>query len=622
MPVQFTAGRFAAEDDAGNPLVGGLLYTYVSGTTTNKATYTSSTLGTANTNPVVLNARGEAQVWLGSGSYTMVLKTAAGVTVWSVDGVSDGSLADQITVNDGASGSLFTTLQGFINYLASAGAAFLGFLQAGAGAVRRSMQDKAREIVSVKDFGAVGDGTTDDTAAIVAGITYCQGRLQNLHFPPGIYRIHSKITLSGNPVGLIGEDSAPHQQGSTLPSVTLRWTGGASQMFEMQSSGWTFVGFAAENRGTATDWMLVTGGQHCLFERLSFIPANGTTNFSRSVIYVPSNELGYSTFRAIHFLDCAPSFIQYDATGVSNGVTPLVFEGRCVFESNSAGVTTILRAKACTFDSVRFTDCTFNSNDGQELCIVDTTDTPNTIAIASLIFDGACELDTSSSTSTMRYMRLANCPNVSIVGVQIQGGGTATSIANLQNSTITRFDSNYIERMGGAVFSCDSSSRVYPGLNRWDTSNTSGVQNNRAGEFGQVLKGKYASLAVVQSTTSASYADLPSITATIQPSCHSSKVRINVNMTGIAVSAASTAVGFAIARNGTVIAEFEKEVGFTGAVTTQLSVGGASCTIIDEPAVTSSLVYTIQWKRIAGAGTCYVCASGSRSTLEVSEMAF
>jgi hypothetical protein len=72
---------------AGIPLVGGKLYTYASGTTTPLATYTDSTGNFTNTNPVILDSRGESSVWLGPSRYTFRLEDANNNLIWTVDGV-------------------------------------------------------------------------------------------------------------------------------------------------------------------------------------------------------------------------------------------------------------------------------------------------------------------------------------------------------------------------------------------------------------------------------------------------------------------------------------------------------------------------------------------------------
>jgi len=72
------------------------------------------------------------------------------------------------------------------NFAASGGSALIGFIAAGVGAKPRTVQDKLRDFISVKDFGAKGDGVTDDTAAINAACSaVASGRIV---FPAGKYR--------------------------------------------------------------------------------------------------------------------------------------------------------------------------------------------------------------------------------------------------------------------------------------------------------------------------------------------------------------------------------------------------------------------------------------------------
>lgn len=99
MAFLMTNPKFSAWTAAGIPGAGYKLYTYTAGTTTPLATYTDSTGGTANANPVVLNARGEADVYLATSSfYKFILKTDADVTVWTVDNVGAGELSTAFAV--------------------------------------------------------------------------------------------------------------------------------------------------------------------------------------------------------------------------------------------------------------------------------------------------------------------------------------------------------------------------------------------------------------------------------------------------------------------------------------------------------------------------------------------
>jgi hypothetical protein len=97
---------------AGQPLVGGKVYTYAAGTTTPLATYTSSSASSANPNPIILDGRGECNIWFSPASaYKIKLTDSNDVEIYVVDNitsagyVSGGSIINSSIVNGTMSGS-------------------------------------------------------------------------------------------------------------------------------------------------------------------------------------------------------------------------------------------------------------------------------------------------------------------------------------------------------------------------------------------------------------------------------------------------------------------------------------------------------------------------------------
>lgn len=195
--------------DAGVPLSGGKLYTYAAGTTTPLTTYTTSTGLVARPNPIVLDAAGRVpdsgEIWLTDGvGYKFVLKTSTGTLIktWdNITGVSSNITASNVNYTPGT-GSLLPspiTVAGALNGLSNntIGSAYMGFLQSGGSAVARTVQAKLRDTVSVKDFGAVGNGIADDTAAFqVAVNALANNGGGTLYVPAGTYKLTDTITIN------------------------------------------------------------------------------------------------------------------------------------------------------------------------------------------------------------------------------------------------------------------------------------------------------------------------------------------------------------------------------------------------------------------------------------------
>jgi hypothetical protein len=88
-----------------------------------------------------------------------------------------------------------TTVAGYgiTDLAASAGASLVGFTRTGTGAAARTVQDRLRDFISVKDYGAVGNGVADDRTAIVNADAAAFAAGKALFFPAGTYMVSAHI---------------------------------------------------------------------------------------------------------------------------------------------------------------------------------------------------------------------------------------------------------------------------------------------------------------------------------------------------------------------------------------------------------------------------------------------
>ena len=210
-------------DNNGNILSGGKVYTYNAGTTTPLATYTSNLGTVAQPNPIILDSAGRiptGELWLSTGfGYKFVTQDANSVLIGTYDNVPSSAQppivnnASSIAYEQGNStvagafivgDTYLITSIGTTNFqLIGATSNTIGtlFIATGVGSgtgtaeLSRTVQNRLQDFISVKDFGAVGNGIVDDTIFIQNAINSIISIGGTVYFPSGYYRVTSTIKV-------------------------------------------------------------------------------------------------------------------------------------------------------------------------------------------------------------------------------------------------------------------------------------------------------------------------------------------------------------------------------------------------------------------------------------------
>lgn len=224
------AGAGAQFFDAnGAPLAGGLIYTYLAGTTTNAVTYTSRTGSSNNTNPIVLDAAGRtpAEIWLDGGVlYKFVLKSSTFVQIGSYDNIP--AINDVTSTNNLITVAGTNTLTGLatpalVTY--SAGAQF-SFVAQNTNTAAVTIDIDTLGAKAVTKFGTTPLDAGDIVAGAITVIEYDGTRFQLLNVSNNTFKyIKETTTVSATAAtGTINYDVAAQSVLYYTTNASANWT--------------------------------------------------------------------------------------------------------------------------------------------------------------------------------------------------------------------------------------------------------------------------------------------------------------------------------------------------------------------------------------------------------------
>lgn len=239
----------------GLPLSGGQLFSYAAGTSTPLATYTDSTGGTPNTNPVILDSTGAANVWVGTLAYKFVLEDSLSNIIYTVDNVVAPGAVTSISLTSQVTGIL-PIANGGTN-AATANAALNNLMPAQGGNAGKFATTDGTNISYAFPLGAAKFNVVSKTSAYSAVINdyiFATNASFIITFP-------TAVGISGQQIG-IQHNGTSLTQVYTLNTTSSQTIGGiASGSYALYTNGETLwlvsdgANWQILNHKTNTPWV-------------------------------------------------------------------------------------------------------------------------------------------------------------------------------------------------------------------------------------------------------------------------------------------------------------------------------------------------------------------------------
>jgi parallel beta-helix repeat protein len=461
--------KFQFSNATGTPLASGSLTVYLAGTTTLTNTFQDYQLISANTNPVILDSRGECVLWLDSTvTYKFVLKNSAGVVQWTQDNLSGAGAA---------AAALESALA------ASGGSAKVGFLPS-SGLVS-TVQAKLRERISVFDFlsaAQISDVTSntkalDVSAAIQSATTAAAALGKTLLFPAGTYRLLSYVSLPSNTdwVGEIG--TVIYLDPAMTLGAVIGGTARAVYANIATNVSFSKIKFISLKTGLTQAVTICFSGVtrlrvgDCAFENFG----NATYYAQGAIIFGGSD---------IRFTNCRFFNNSGDGLALSNGSTNYIISG-CEFSSNlDWGLAFVI---GCNQGVVQ--GCLFNANTSTSTGVDRCT---NVQFIGNTMIGGEhgiriAEFAISSEKNNHISMIGNNISTSSIAGISVEAMkavyGEYTIVGNIiegsSNQGIRIVDAEIGTISGNTIYSCINEGILFNAISSGRATGSATVVGNK-----------------------------------------------------------------------------------------------------------------------------------------------